>query len=259
VTAYVSSGEKADDAGLWEFRVFGILEYEEAMPDGGASALTFSVPVPFLVAHPRVFQQMFVDFAKRLNAYNGYAGFAVNLSLTEAEANTPTEYWLARRYRALDVGNPLLNATHLRSKLKTVSWLTCLDKTLLEQVGGISALRSELPPDWFALYDMNGGVVIQAGPEPESGGAADEAGKGPPVAPANYVILNNALKAVRAPTVWRLQRGLMGAAAPYFDTTAESDEWLRRFDIDERDLFDYKAKLLEMPKLTTSTVLPDRL
>ncbi|MFP3614996.1 type VI immunity family protein [Paraburkholderia sp. DD10] len=69
----------------------------------------------------------------------------MNLSLTEAEANTPTEYWLARRYLALDVGNPLLNATHLRSKLTTVSWLTCLDKTLLEQVGGISALRSELP------------------------------------------------------------------------------------------------------------------
>ncbi|MBR8426380.1 MULTISPECIES: type VI immunity family protein [Burkholderia cepacia complex] len=259
VTAYLSSGEKAEDAGLWEFRVFGILDYEEAMPEGGASALTFSVPAPFLVAYPRAFQQMFVDFAKRLNVYNGYAGFAVNLSLTEAEANTPTEYWLARRYLALDVGNPLLNATHLRSKLKTVSWLTCLDKSLLEQVGGIAALRSELPPDWFALYDMNGGVVIQAGPEPESGGAADEAGKGPPVAPANYVILNNALKAVRATTVWRLQRGLMGGAAPYFDTTAESDEWLHRFDIDESDVFGYKAKLLKMPKLTGATVLSDHL
>lgn len=259
VTAYLSSGEKVEDAGLWEFRVFGILEYEEAMAEGGASALTFSVPVPFLVAHPGAFQQLFVDFAKRLNAYNGYAGFAVNLSLTEAEANTPTEYWLARRYLALDVGNPLLNATHLRSKLKTVSWLTCLNKSLLEQVGGIAALRSELPPDWFALYDMNGGVVIQAGPEPEPGGAADEAGKGPPIPPANYVVLNNALKAVRATTVWRLQRGLMGAAAPYFDTTAESDDWLRRFDIDEHDVFDYKAKLLKMPKLTAASVLPDRL
>ncbi|WP_447273335.1 type VI immunity family protein [Burkholderia sola] len=140
-----------------------------------------------------------------------------------------------------------------------MSWLTCLDKSLLEQVGGISALRSELPPDWFALYGMNDGVVIQAGPEPEAGGAADEAGKGAPVAPANYVVLNNALKAVRATTVWRLQRGLMGASAPYFDTTAESDDWLRRFDIDERDVFDYKAKLLEMPKLADSTVLPDRL
>ncbi|WP_249176450.1 type VI immunity family protein [Burkholderia cenocepacia] len=256
VTAYLSSGEKAEDAGLWEFRVFGILEYEEAMAEGGASALTFSVPVPFLVAHPRAFQQLFVDFAKRLNAYSGYAGFAVNLSLSEAEANTPTEYWLARRYLALDVGNPLLNATHLRSKLKTVSWLTCLNKTLLEQVGGIAALRSELPPDWFALYDMNGGVVIQAGPEPESGGAADEAGKGP-LAPANYVILNNALKAVRASTVWRLQRGLMGAAAPYFDTTAESDDWLRRFDINETDVLEYKAKLLKMPRLTSESTLAD--
>ncbi|WP_244108363.1 type VI immunity family protein [Burkholderia anthina] len=259
VTAYLSSGEKAEDAGLWEFRVFGIFDYEEAMPEGGASSLTFSVPVPFLVAHPQAFQRLFVDFAKRLNVYNGYAGFAVNLSLPEAEANTPTEYWLARRYIALDVGNPLLNATHLRTKLKTVSWLTCLNQAMLEQVGGISALRSELPPDWFAFYDVNGGVVIQAGPEPEAGGATDEAGKGPPIAPANYVVLNNALKTVRAATVWRLQRGLMGSGAPYFDTTAESDDWLRRFDVEDRDLLDYKAKLLKMPRLTTTSELPNRL
>ncbi|MBN3788150.1 DUF3396 domain-containing protein [Burkholderia sp. Ac-20353] len=259
VTAYLSSGEKAEDAGLWEFRVFGIFDYEETMPEGGASTLTFSVPVPFLVAYPQAFQQLFVDFAKRLNVYNGYAGFAVNLSLPEAEANTPTEYWLARRYIALDVGNPLLNATHLRSKIKTVSWLTCLNKALLEQVGGISALRNELPPDRFALYDVNGGVVIQAGPEPESGASADEAGKGPSVAPANYVVLNNALKAVRAETVWRLQRGLMGSTAPYFDTTAESDAWLRRFDVNDSELLDYKAKLLKLPRLSTATVLHDRL
>jgi len=51
----------------------------------------------------------------------------------------------------------------------------------------------------------------------------------------------------------------MGAAEPYFDTTAASDDWLRRFDIDECDVFDYKAKLLTMPTLTAASVLPDRL
>jgi hypothetical protein len=259
VTAYLSSGEKAEDAGLWEFRVFGILDWEETMPEGGASTLTFSVPVPFLVAHPLAFQKLFVDFARRLNAYNGYAGFAVNLSLTESEPNVPTEYWLSRRYIALDVGDPLMSALHVRSKLKTVSWLTFINGDLLAKVGGVAALRNELPPDWFALYDVNGGVAIQAGPEPESGASTDEAGKGAPVPPANYVVLNRALKPVRAETVWQLQTGLMGSAAPYYESTAESDAWLRRFDVDERQLLEYKAKLLKLPRLTEATELPERL
>ena len=37
-----------------------------------------------------------------------------------------------------------------------------------EKIGGLSAIRSELPMDWFALYDYGAGLVIQAGPKPEA-------------------------------------------------------------------------------------------
>ncbi|WP_321959289.1 type VI immunity family protein [Burkholderia cenocepacia] len=257
-TAYISSGETAKDAGLWEFRAFALPQWMET-PTGGASTLTFSVPVPFIVTNPTAFQKLFVDCARRLRVYSGYAGYATNLSLTKRDENEPTEYWLSRRNLALDAGDPMIGAMHLREKIKTVGWLTAIDKQMVEKVGGISTLRNELPPDWFALYDVNGGLVIQAGPAPLPGDSSDGAGKGQPVAPASYVVLNAALKGVRAVTVSRLQRGVWGGPAPCYDTVPESDEWLRRFDVDEPELLLQKARLLKLPQLTDATELPDRL
>lgn len=259
VSAFISSGEKTSDAGLWEFRVFGLMKWQEALPNSGSSVLTFSVPIPFLTEHPAEFQKLFVDFARRLNVVSGYAGYAVNLSLTEAEANTPTEYWLSKRYIGIDVGDPLTVAMHLRSKIKTVSWLTAINRELLQKLGGNRELSDELPPAWFAFYDLNGGVVIQAGPMPEAGASADNESKGAPVLPPNYVLVNNALKDVRVESVWQLQRGLMGAAAPLYGTTAESDEWLRRFDVLADQLSGFKARLLDQPKLSADSTLGGRL
>ncbi len=259
VTAYVSSGEKAKDAGLWEFRVFGLPKWMESMPTGGASTLTFSVPVPFLFAYPGEFQKLFVQVARLLNVYSGYAGYAVNLSLTERDENASTEYWLSKRNIALDVGEPMVSADHLREKIKTVAWLTAIDKKMLEKVGGLATLRNELPPEWFALYDVNGGVAIQSGPEPLPGDSDDADGKGPPVLPPNYVVLNAALKDVRVESVWRLQRGVWGGPAPCYDTIPESDAWIRRFDVEDAELLAYKAKLLKLPSLTPESVLPERL
>ena len=235
------------------------MRWQEPLVNSGSSVLTFSVPIPVLTEHPTAFQRLFLDFARRLDVVSGYAGFAVNLSLPEAEANTPTEYWFSKRYIGMDVGDPMSVAMHLRSGMKTVSWLTAINKDLLQKVGGIETLRSELPPDWFAFYDLNGGAVIQAGPMPEAGSSADKQGSGIPVPPASYVVLNNALRDIRVPSVWQLQRGLIGAAAPLYSTTSESDDWLRRFDVPADQLLTFKARLLEQSKLTADRTLPDRL
>ncbi len=39
---------------------------------------------------------------------------------------------------------------------------------MLDAVGGIRALMSELPPSWFAIGDYGAGVIIRAGVLPES-------------------------------------------------------------------------------------------
>jgi hypothetical protein len=258
LTAYVTSGEAAGDAGFWHFQVFGQQRWREARAHAGLNTLTFSTSLLYVAENPAGFQKLFVDFARRLKAVSGYAGYAVNLSLAKTAANVPTEYQLAKQMIALDVGEPLLQAARLRDGIKTVGWLTALDKALVEKVGGLDALRNELPPNGYALYDLNGGMVIQAGRRPESGSSADGEESGPPVPPVSYVILNAALKSVRVPTVWQLQIGQPGSAAPYFATTAESDDWLRRFDVSDEQRFAYKAKLLHMPTLDADCTLPDR-
>lgn len=52
--------------------------------------------------------------------------------------------------------------------IKTVGWLTAINREYLEKVGGESTVRSELPMDWFRLLDYDDGIVIQAGPQPEA-------------------------------------------------------------------------------------------
>lgn len=254
---YVTSGEKAIDASFWEFRVSGLTARQEQHPDYGTNALTFSMPLLHVAEHPTVFQQLFVECARRLKVSSGYAGYAANLSYAQPEPNTPTEYWLSMRFSGLDVGDPIQNALHLRDKLKTVSWLTAINQQMLEKVGDIAALRNELPRDWFAFYNMDGGVVIQAGPRPESGASVEE--KGLPVLPANYVIANHALKDVRVETLWQLQIGLGGTQASLYKSPAAGDRWLRRYDVPSDQLLAYKAALLELPTLASENVLPDRL
>ncbi|MGS1050403.1 type VI immunity family protein [Burkholderia glumae] len=258
LTAYVTSGEASADAGFWHFQVFGQQRWREARPHAGLNTLTFSTSLLYVAENPTAFQKLFVDFARRLKVVSGYAGYALNLSLAKTAANVPTEYQLAKQMIALDVGEPLLQAARLRDGIKTVGWLTALDKELLDKAGGLDTLRNELPPNWYALYDVNGGVVIQAGRRPESGSSTDSDENGPPVPPPNYVILNAALKSVRVPSVWQLQIGQPGSASPYFATTAESDDWLRRFDVPDDRLVEYKAKLLHMPTLDADCTLPDR-
>jgi hypothetical protein len=258
LTAYVTSGDASADAGFWHFQVFGQQRWREARPHAGLNTLTFSTSLLYIAENPAAFQKLFVDFARRLKVVSGYAGYAVNLSLAKTAANVPTEYQLAKQMIALDVGEPLLQAARLRDGIKTVGWLTALDKELLDKAGGLDTLRNELPPNWYALYDLNGGVVIQAGRRPESGSPADGDENGTPVPPPNYVILNAALKSVRVPSVWQLQIGQPGSASPYFATTAESDDWLRRFDVPDDQLFEYKAKLLNMPTLDAECTLPAR-
>jgi hypothetical protein len=120
---------------------------------------------------------------------------------------------------------------------------------MVEKVGGLAAIRSELPMDWFALYDYGSGLVIQAGPKPEA--APTDQPK-----PARLVLPNKLLQPVRAPKVdlhYASKDGeprLTGWAA---------EQWLKRFDIDESELMAYKAQLLDEPKLAPATTLPNRL
>jgi hypothetical protein len=248
-----TSGAKPEDASQWLFQVSGIRAWKAKMGTWGLATLTFSFPPLFVEKHPTIMQKLFVEFAKALKAVHGFAGFAFNLSLVRDEPNEPTEAYMATQMNGIDVGDPVLMGGRakygIKDHIKTVGWLTAINCDMVDKVGGLTTLRSELPVSWFAKYDYGNGIVIQSGPTPEI----------VPIhinpRPAIYVLPNMALKDIRMTESGGFHYGskdgeprLRGAAA---------DEWLHRFDVPDEELLTYKTKLLDEPKLTKMTTLPD--
>ncbi|MCW7538248.1 DUF3396 domain-containing protein [Aquabacterium sp. A7-Y] len=251
VSFYYVSGKQPHDSGAWEFQVVGRRGWQAKLKSAGFSSLRFSVPPLYLHQNPRAFQQMFVNFARRLKAEHGYGGNALVRSVVRDVDNEPVEAYMAEKLNALDVGTPFGVSRAVVGGIKTVSWLTAINNDMVEKVGGLSRIRSELPGGWFAVYDYGNGVVIQAGPQPEIA-PVDQNPK-----PAIYVLPNMLLKDVRVPQIGSLHGPSLDGEPRIRGQAAE--DWLRRFDVSEEELLPYKAKLLDEPKLSTETMLPDRL
>ncbi len=245
-----TSGEKEYDAGDWEFQVFGRRGWEGKMLARGTSGLRFSVPLLYVEENPGSFQAMFVNFARRLKAIHGYGGYGLVLSLVRSDDNEPFEAYLADRLNGLDVGNLVGGTRNAPKGIKTVSWLTAVNHQMIEQIGGLFTIRSELPRDWFALYDYEAGLVIQAGPKPEAA-PADADPK-----PARLVLPNMLFRQVRAPS---LSAHIASKQGEPRLVGWGAEQWLKRFDVSDDELMAYKAKLLGEPKLTAATTLPSRI
>ena len=244
------SGAQPHDAGEWEFDVMGMRGWEARMVVRGTSALRFSMPLLYVEENPTAFQAMFVSFARRLNAIHGYGGHGLVLSAVRLNDNQPFEAFLAGKLNGLDVGHPIAGAMHAHKGIKTVSWLTALNHEIVKQIGGLTTIRSELPMDWFALYDYGAGIVVQAGPKPEAA-PVDLDPK-----PARLVLPNMLFKEFRTPTV-SLHYASKNGEPRLIGWGAE--QWLKRFDVPEEDLLHHKAKLLKEPKLNSASILPNRL
>ena len=247
--AYIS-GSQPHDAGDWEFQVSGVRGWQAKMQNWGLSVLRFSMPILYVEENPTAFQAMFISFAMRLKAVHGYGGYGLVLSLVRSDDNQPFEAYLAEKLSGFDVGTPVGVSQAALAGLKTVSWLTAVNRDMVELVGGLSTIRSELPMDWFALYDYGAGLVIQAGPKPDA--APTDRPK-----PARLVLPNALFKPVRMPQIGSLHRNSVDGEPRLNGWAAE--QWLKRFDIDESELMVYKAQLLDEPKLTPATTLQNRL
>jgi hypothetical protein len=236
---YYASGKEAHDAGPWEFHVVGVPAWQVKMGDWGLCGLRFSVPLLFVEEKPEAFVRLFVSCARHLRAAHGYAGYGLVLSALRYLDNQAFEAFLASKLRGFDAGSLVPGAVNAHKGIKTVGWLTAINRHYLEKIGGESTVRSELPMDWFRIFDYGEGIVIQAGAKPDAA-PVDEA------PPARMVLPNMLLLPIRTPTV-RLQYAssereprLIGAAA---------EQWLKRFDVPLDQMMGYKAKLLDEPNL----------
>lgn len=243
------SGIQAYDAGPWEFQVHGVPAWRANMGGWGLCGLRFSVPLLYVEENPTAIQAMFVSFARHLQAAHGYAGHSLVLSAARYDENQAFEAFLTTKLRGFDAGNLVSGAVNAHLGIKTVSWLTAVNREFIEKIGGVAVLRSELPMDWFALYDYGPGIVIQSGPSPEAA----------PVdvpMPARLILPNMLFTPIRTPKV-RLQFASAESEPRLIGWAAE--EWLKRFDIEDAKLMDFKARLLDEPKLTATTTLPVRI
>jgi Protein of unknown function (DUF3396) len=252
--AYIS-GKKPHDASRWQFRIFGRRGWQAKMGTWGLASLQFSLPLLYAEENPTAFQQLFVSFARRLRSVHGHGGHALQVSLVREEPNEPAEAMMAEFANGVDAGdNALIGGrakNGITTRIKTIGWLTAINHDMVKQLGGLFTIRSELPMNWYALYDYGAGLVIQAGPKPELAPVSLDP------KPAAYVLVNALLKEVRIPQIGGLHYGSKDGEPRIVGAAAE--QWLRRFDITDDELLAYKAKLLDEPKLTKETTLPDRL
>ncbi|CAB3661165.1 MAG: type VI immunity family protein [Pigmentiphaga sp.] len=246
-----TSGAKREDAGPYSFYVNAEPAWI-AKKTGQLDVLQFALPFVDIIERPTAFQAMFVEFARRLQAFHGHGGFGFVLSPSEWNSNQPTEAFTSEQARGVDVGAPAFSAAKLkRNAFKTVSWLTAINRDMVAQAGGLHTLRSELPPDWFAFYDYGAGIVIQAGNEPDLAATAID-GK-----PPQYVLPNAVLKPLRSSAFW-LHLIASAAGEPRL-TGLKGEAWIQRFDVAEEELLDVKARLLDTPRLDAEHTLTERL
>jgi len=249
--AYIG-GKEAHEASPWTFFVSGLRDWQAKLGWKGLDCLQFSFPKELVQAHPTLFQSLFVEFARLVKAEHGHGGYALNLSLTRTEPNESTEAFMVSKMAGLDAGSAVLIAANydagIADHIVNVGWLTAINNQMVDQIGGLPALRSELPENWYAKYDYGNGIVIQAGPEPEI--APVEADP----KPAIYVLPAMTLRPLRVKEMGSLHYGSNDGEPRLTGLAAK--EWFTRFDVADRDMMAYKTKLLSEPKLTKETTLP---
>lgn len=243
-----TSGAKAEDAGAWKFLIFGARAWE-ARIGRDMSVLELSVPISCLPTQREDFIELAAKCARWLSAEHGHAGYAVNLSEVRRQRNEPVEAVLASRYPGLDAGcAPLLadrpQLAHL--KIKTVSWLTLVDRARLAAAGGLDQLRSALPERHFTLHDYGNGVMVQAGPRPLA--CTDAADPRPPA----YVLLDHLLRGIRPASVGNLHFNQKSAEPRLVGQLA--DQWVCRFEVDASEISTHEERLAQQHALTDGDI-----
>lgn len=210
----VYAGEDYSDAASTQFEA--VLTPDPNTP-GKLSFFRAAFPVEMFAADLGRFVALVRDFASRVPLFFGYAGFSFSeaLEIKRKQTNEQLLAPIAMRFSGIEVESQVCTRLCCKERIKGVNWLTLIDSSLVEQLGGRSALRGQLS-DAIDLHDLPAGLMIQAGRVPGLGDV--NAGDKLPL----YRAVHRALMPVRNTDHWPLgDRGFW---------QEETRRWMGRFD-----------------------------
>lgn len=164
----------------------------------------------------------FLDSCQRLRPAHGSAGFCVVLEIGDSSGEKHAYSTLRRHpgFNILQGSTFSLCSAGVFNRIKTIDWLTVLSDEIIDELGGLSAVRKVLEPECiFHLYP--GGVVIQAGAVPQLGDVTTNNW------PSAYRKVSNFTKPVRFEDYSKFS---LFNVFPPLDPKEETLKWVKRFD-----------------------------
>ncbi|WP_150526865.1 type VI immunity family protein [Roseibium sediminis] len=220
---YLRSSES--DLMLYDFAALSVAENrKERRP---LSYLQFRTPLAWVKQDIAQVTFALQEMCSKLNPTNGVAGLS---PVFEPGREDPKYYFpYLRRFPGFDWPNGSWGlAVGAERKIRGVNWLTILDEGYSRDLGGPAALAEHLGED-IHLHVYDGGVIIQAGPEPFLGD------RNANIWPEHYRTVNRALKHLRFEAFKPSRTYLKVPHGTALDAHDESLKWLRRFDIVETE------------------------
>ncbi|HEX8699880.1 MAG TPA: DUF3396 domain-containing protein, partial [Myxococcaceae bacterium] len=134
------------------------------------SAVSFWLPTEFLAARgPEQVRQLALELATLLPFNSGHAGLSFN-ALTGLFSGPEEWRDLAFRYPGMDIGGLDSIDWHLGTRIRAPHWLTFLGQPVLDELGGVSGLRSRLSAPGTTVEPLAGNrSVVTLGTWPEAG------------------------------------------------------------------------------------------
>ena len=183
------------------------------------------LPVTWFAEHPETtFHDLVLKFANRLRPLSGYAGIGVleSIDFDARQKSGETVRKIAERFPGLEIEDCIGHGIYAEKGIKGVNWLTLLGDRWIQDIGGLEYLRIRLGDD-FKLTPYEGGLMIQAGPNPQIGDVTTNRW------PRHYVTLAKVLKPIQIKVHGEFHWGDPMGVQKRMDHAA-SLAWLFRFD-----------------------------
>lgn len=184
----------------------------------------FHMPLTWLKSNRTTFVAQLLDWCSLAKPEQGSFGIGL-VSRPGMERKRTVEAWpLLARFSGLDHPTALdWSASKPHAGLRAVNWLTILDDTWVERLGGMGRIADGLHPEG-QLHPYPGGVVIQACKHPQMG---DVNLVGPPEA---YVAVDRMIAPHRYVDYPDKPMHLFKLPGP-LDPHGTTLGWLRRFEV----------------------------